>query len=67
MKLFKAIATKIIRGFWWKIFFTIMAISAVLGICTFTYEVDAFGPQKNIQGYVDSRVQNAVCDLGFST
>ena len=44
-----------------------MAISVVLRICTFTYEVDAFGPQKNIQGHVEPREQNVVCDVGFST
>ena len=44
-----------------------MAISAVLGVCTFTNEVDPFGPQKNIQGHVEPGEQNVVCDVGFST
>ena len=44
-----------------------MVISAVLRICNFAYDVDAFGPQKNIQGHVEPRVQNVVCDLGFPT
>ena len=44
-----------------------MVILAVLRICNFTYKVEAFGPQKNIQSHVEPRVQKVVCDVGFST